>query len=74
MSDKIKRYIDANALQAQLERKKAGIANKRYIEGWNDCMARVKSMVSAAPGVTLGNGGKGYATELVSVKDENICT
>ena len=24
MSDKIKRYIDANALQAQLERKKPG--------------------------------------------------
>ena len=58
MSDKIKRYIDANALQAQLERKKAGIANKRYIEGWNDCMARVKSMVSAAPGVVLGNGDR----------------
>lgn len=26
------RYIDADALQAQLERKKAGIANRRYTE------------------------------------------
>ena len=43
------RYIDADALQAQLERKKAGIANQRYTEGWNDCMMRVKSMVSKAP-------------------------
>lgn len=44
-----RRYIDANALQARLERKKAGIANQRYTEGWNDCMMRVKSMVSKAP-------------------------
>lgn len=43
-----RRYIDANALQEQLERKKAGIANQRYTEGWNDCMMRVKSMVSKA--------------------------
>lgn len=42
-------YIDANALQAQFERKKVGIANQRYTEGWNDCMMRVKSMVSKAP-------------------------
>lgn len=63
MSDKIIRYIDANALQAQLERKRAGIANKRYIEGWNDCMARVKSMVSAAPTVNM-----------TKEKHENICT
>ena len=44
-----RRYIDANDLQVQLERKKAGIANQRYTEGWNDCMMRVKSMVSKAP-------------------------
>lgn len=47
------RYIDANALQAQLERKKAGIANQRYIEGWNDFMMRVKSMVSKAPTIDV---------------------
>ena len=44
-----RRYIDANALQSQLERKKAGIANQRYTDGWNDCIMRVKSMVSKAP-------------------------
>lgn len=43
------RYIDADALQVQIERKKAGIANQRYTEGWNDCIMRVKSMVSTAP-------------------------
>lgn len=43
------RLIDADALQAQLERKKAGVTNQRYTEGWNDCMMRVKSMVSTAP-------------------------
>lgn len=45
----MKKYIDANNLQSQLERKKAGIANQRYTEGWNDCIMRVKSMVSKAP-------------------------
>lgn len=47
------RCIDANTLQAQLERKKAGIANQRYIEGWNDFMMRVKSMVSKAPTIDV---------------------
>lgn len=41
------KYINADTLQAKLERKKAGIANQRYTEGWNDCMMRVKSMVSS---------------------------
>ena len=45
------KYINAGDLQAQLERKKAGIANQRYTEGWNDCMMRIKSMVSKAPAV-----------------------
>ena len=43
------RLIDADSLQAKLERKKAGVANRRYTEGWNDCLMRVKSMVSKAP-------------------------
>lgn len=47
------RCIDANALQKRLERKKPGIANQRYTEGWNDCIMRVKSMVSTA--TTLEN-------------------
>ena len=42
-------YIDRNQLQTALARKKSGPANGRYTEGWNDCLMRVKSMVSAAP-------------------------
>lgn len=48
-----RRYIDANALQVRLERKKAGIANQRYTEGWNDCMMRVKSMVSKSSTINV---------------------
>lgn len=42
------RYIDADELQVRLERKKADVAKQRHTEGWNDCMMRVKSMVSKA--------------------------
>ena len=42
-------YIDRGAFQAALVRKQCGPANKRYTEGWNDCLLRVKSMVSKAP-------------------------
>ena len=42
-------YIEREALQNALQRKKSGIADKRYTEGWNDCMIRVKSMVHGAP-------------------------
>lgn len=41
-------YIERESLQAALVRKQCGPANKRYIEGWNDCLMRVKSMVSNA--------------------------
>ena len=34
------RLIDADSLQAKLERKKAGVANRRYTEGWNDSRKR----------------------------------
>lgn len=42
-------YFEREALQNQLLRKQCGFANKRYTEGWNDCLMRVKSMVSCAP-------------------------
>lgn len=42
-------YIEREALQAALVRKRCGVANQRYTEGWNDCLLRVKSMVSTAP-------------------------
>lgn len=43
--------IDRDQLQTALTRKKSGPADKRYTEGWNDCLMRVKSMVSAVPAV-----------------------
>lgn len=42
-------YIKREALQAALQRKKAGAANARYTDGWNDCLMRCKSMVSCFP-------------------------
>ena len=54
------RYIDADALQAQLERKKAVVGKQRYTDGWNDCMMRVKSMVSKAPAVDATSIAHGY--------------
>ena len=42
-------YINREALQEALERKKAGPANRRFTEGYNDAIMRVKSMVSKAP-------------------------
>lgn len=38
--------IERGALQAALVRKRCGVADQRYTEGWNDCLLRVKSMVS----------------------------
>lgn len=43
------KYIDSGAFQAALVRKQCGPANQRYTDGWNDCLLRVKSMVSKAP-------------------------
>lgn len=41
-------YIEREALQARLERKKSGPVNKRYTEGWNDAILMAKSMVHKA--------------------------
>ena len=38
-------YLSKETLQAKLNRKKAGPANKRYTEGWNDAILMVKSMI-----------------------------
>ena len=43
------KYINQQTLQNALERKQCGPANQRYTDGWNDCLLRVKSMVSKAP-------------------------
>ena len=42
------RLIDADALMEQLIKKKAGVANGRYTEGFNDALMRFRSMVSTA--------------------------
>lgn len=47
------KYIEREALQAALMRKQCGVANQRYTEGWNDCLLRVKSMVSKAPAAAV---------------------
>lgn len=38
-------HIIKETLQEKLNRKKAGPANKRYTEGWNDAIMMVKSMI-----------------------------
>ena len=49
------RLIDGDALMAKLNRKKAGPANKKYIDGFNDCLMRVRSMVHSEPTLTPQN-------------------
>ena len=49
------RAIDADYLMGRLNRKKAGPANKRYTEGFNDCLMRVRSMVHSMPTLTPPN-------------------
>lgn len=39
-------YIDRDKFQKALQKKKPGPANRRYTEGFNDAILRVKSMVS----------------------------
>lgn len=55
-------YIEREALQAALMRKRCGVANQRYTEGWNDCLLRVKSMVSKAPSTDVEKMSDGYHT------------
>lgn len=45
------RPIDADVLQESLRRKKAGIANLRYTEGFNDALLKFKSMIHGSPTV-----------------------
>lgn len=49
------RAIDGDKLLEQLQKKKAGPANKRYTEGFNDCLMRVRSMVHSMPTLTPPN-------------------
>lgn len=55
-------YIDKGAFQAALVRKKCGPANIKYTDGWNDCLMRVKSMVSKAPAADVAPVTHGHWT------------
>ena len=57
-------YIEREALQTALQRKKAGAANARYVDGWNDCLMRFKSMVSCFPAAEIA------PVSWISVKDK----
>lgn len=56
-------YIERDALQAALQRKKAGAANGRYTDGWNDCLMRCKSMVSCFPAADVAPVRRGHWIE-----------
>ena len=45
------RLIDADALMNQMVKKKAGPADRRYTEGFNDALMRCRSMLHSAPTV-----------------------
>lgn len=47
------RYIDADALLKQLSKKIPEPGKMRYMEGFNDAISRVRSMVSTAPTVDV---------------------
>ena len=47
------RPIDADAFMKQLEKKKCREINRKFLDGFNDCMMRVRSMVHSAPTLTL---------------------
>ena len=49
------RPVDANKLLERHRKKKAGPANMRYTEGFNDCLMRVRSMIHSAPTLTPPN-------------------
>lgn len=59
-------YIEREALQTALQRKKAGVCERRFTEGWNDCLMRVKSMVHSAKAADVAPvaGMKEFAAEV----------
>ena len=52
-------YLSKETLQEKLNRKKAGPANKRYTEGWNDAMLMVKSMIHSEKAADVAPARKG---------------
>lgn len=58
------RPIDADALMNHLERKRCWEINKKFLEGFNDCMLRVRSMVHSAPTLVMGDVGRERVEEM----------
>lgn len=45
------RLIDADELMERLLKKKPGVANNRYTDGYNDAIMRFRSMIHGSPTV-----------------------
>lgn len=43
------RYVDADSLLEQISKKKCEVGKIRYLDGFNDGLMRVRSIISAAP-------------------------
>lgn len=66
--------IEREALQAALVRKRCGVANQRYTEGWNDCLLRVKSMVSKFPAADVAPVRHGRKIENGNIGCFGLCS
>lgn len=67
-------YLEREALQDALQRKKARAANGRYTEGWNDCLMRFKSMVSCFPAADVAQVVHGMWETNSDRPDTLICS
>lgn len=47
------KFVDADKLMESLSRKKSGIANQRYTEGFNDALMRFRSMLHSETAVDV---------------------
>lgn len=68
------RAIDVDYLMERLNKKKAGPANKRYTEGFNDCLMRVRSMVHSMPTLTPQNGWVSVEERLPELPEKDWCS
>ena len=69
-------YLSKETLQEKLNRKKAGTANKRYTEGWNDAILMVKSMIHSekATDVAPVRHGRWVPTEAPFMNECEDCS
>lgn len=67
------RPIDADAFMKQLEKKKCREINRKFLDGFNDCMMRVRSMVHSAPTLTLPSEWVSAEDDLPKLTGKYIC-